>query len=297
MNGVIHVLKPPGMTSSNLVAALRRILNQKKTGHTGTLDPGACGVLSVCVGRATKLADYLMESPKTYVAAVRFGAETDTLDSYGKVTQTGGGRAAPGALREACAAFTGPQEQVPPMYSAIKVNGQKMYDVARQGGHVDLKPRPVTIYAIEILEMNEAEQNCLLQIECSAGTYIRTLCADMARHMGCLGYVSFLLRSKACHAGVEACHTLEEIEAQAAAGDASFLIPSDRALENYSACMLDDYLFPIVTTGSKIDLARTKKGAQVPRDCFLRVYCRGQFIGVGRAEGSLLAVKTMYYIG
>lgn len=297
MNGIIHVIKPPGMTSNNLTAAVKRILNVKKTGHTGTLDPGACGVLSVCVGRATKLADYLLSGRKTYVASVRFGAETDTLDSYGAVTRTGGGRVALAALKGACKAFTGEQEQIPPMYSAIKVDGRKMYELARQGKEIELAPRQITVHRIEILEMDESEGTCLLEVECSAGTYIRTLCADIAKHMGCLGYVSFLLRSKACITDVSECHTLDEIEAMVATGDGSFLISSDKALEIYPQYTLEDYLFPIVTTGTPIDLLRMQKGAQVPRDRLLRVYCRGEFIGMGNAQGDVLKIRTMYYIG
>jgi len=296
LNGVIHLIKPPGMTSSNVVVAVKKICNVKKTGHTGTLDPGACGVLSVCVGRATKIADYLMESRKIYIAGVRFGSTTDTLDSYGRITHTSSGRATPEALKSACAAYTGEQSQVPPMYSAIKVNGQKMYDIARQGREIELAPRQITVYAIDMIEMDEAAQTCLLRIECSGGTYIRTLCAELAKQMGTLGYISFLLRSHACNTDVSQCRSLDEIASMAAAGDHSFLIPADSALADFPQCTLEDYLFPIVTTGSPIDLSRIKNGDAVPRQKELRVYCKGVFVGMGYCQDNLLTMKTMYYI-
>ena len=296
MNGVLHAIKPPGMTSSNLVVALKKILNTRKIGHTGTLDPGACGVLSVCVGRATKVADYLMSENKTYIAGIRFGTSTDTLDSYGKTTETGGRHITLSDLKRACAAFLGELDQVPPMYSAIKVNGQKMYQLARQGKEVLLPARPVAVYAIEILEFNRNENSCLLRIECSKGTYIRSLCDEIARKMGTLGYVSFLMRSQSGAACIHDAYTLDEIADMAQRGDYSFLQPTDDALAGFSACVLEDYLFPIITTGTPIDLARVKNGQIIPRGAELRVYCGGKFIGIGRSEENTLKMKTMVYI-
>lgn len=296
MNGVLHAIKPPGMTSSNLVVALKRILNTKKIGHTGTLDPGACGVLSVCVGRATKVADYLMSGRKAYIAGVRFGAATDTMDSYGKAVQTGGRHIELSELRDACAAFLGDLGQVPPMYSAIKVNGQKMYQLARQGKEVILPARRVTVYSIDILEFNKNENSCLLNIECSKGTYIRSLCSEIAQKMGTLGYVSFLLRSQAGTVNVKEAFTLDEIAEMAQKGDYGFLQSTDNALADIEACMLEEYLFPIVTTGTPIDLARVKNGALIPRDSDLRVYCGGKFIGIGHADENMLKIKTMVFL-
>lgn len=284
------------MTSSNLVVALKRILNTKRIGHTGTLDPGACGVLSVCVGRATKVADYLMSAKKTYMAGVRFGASTDTLDSYGKTTETGGKRIGIKELREACAAFLGEIGQVPPMYSAIKVNGQKMYQLARQGKEILLPARRITVYSIDLLEFNQAENSCLLNIECSKGTYIRSLCAEIAEKAGTAGYVSFLLRTKSGQAALRDAYTLDEIEEMAQKGDYGFIEPADAALADMQACTLEDYLFPIVTTGTPIDLARVKNGSGVPRNAGLRVYCGGKFIGIGFAQENTLKIKAMVYI-
>lgn len=297
MNGVIHTVKPPGMTSSSLVVALKRILNTKRVGHTGTLDPGACGVLSVCVGRATKVADYLMSGKKTYIAGIRFGVATDTLDSYGKIIETDGSSVGIDELRNACVSFLGEQGQIPPMYSAIKVNGQKMYQLARQGKEILLPARKITIYSIELLDFDQGENSCLLRIECSKGTYIRTLCGDIAKKMDTIGYVSFLLRTQSGAANISDAYTLNEIEELAHRGDYSFFDPVDAALSGMKDCILEDYLFPIITTGTPIDLARIKNSLGIPRKMDLRVYCGGKFIGIGRAEENTLKIKTMIYIG
>ena len=296
MKGVIHAIKPPGMTSSNLVVALKKILNTKKIGHTGTLDPGACGVLSVCVGRATKIADYLMAGRKTYITEVTFGKSTDTLDSYGKEASSGGSLVTYDELRDACEKFTGEISQIPPMYSAIKVDGQKMYSLARQGKEVLLPARQITVYSIEILGFNQAQNICLLQIECSKGTYIRSLCADMAKEMCTMGYTSFLLRTRTGNAEISQAFTLAEIEERAQKADFGFMIPVDKAMSHYGQCVLEDYLFPILTTGTPIDLTKVIKGDEIPRNADLRVYCQNQFIGMGRAEEDMLKIKTLIYL-
>lgn len=296
MNGVLHAIKPPGMTSSNLVVALKRILNTKRIGHTGTLDPGACGVLSVCVGRATKVTDYLMSSQKTYIAGVRFGISTDTLDSYGKAMHVRGVQVEERELEKACAAFIGEISQVPPMYSAIKVNGRKMYQLAREGKEVLLPARNISVYSIDLMEFNRTENSCLLKIECSKGTYIRSLCADIAGKLGTVGYVSFLLRARSGAADIAGALTLQEIEEMAGRNDFSFLEPADRALSGLDACVLEDYLFPIVTTGTPIDLTKVKNGSLIPRGADLRVYCSGRFVGIGSAVENTLKIKTMIYL-
>lgn len=296
MNGVLQAIKPPGMTSSNMVVALKKILNTGKIGHTGTLDPGACGVLFICVGRATKVSGYLMGGAKTYIAEFTFGTETDTLDSYGKVTGTAQKQVSYLELKAACEAFTGEIEQVPPMVSAIKLGGQKMYDLARRGRQMDLPARQVRIHTIEILEFNETAGTCLLRIVCSKGTYIRSLAADMAAGMGTAGHVSFLLRTSAGGGDIKEAYTLEEIRRMAEKGEHRFLMPIGDALAGYKSCVLEDYLFPIVTTGTPIDLTRIKDPSSVPANEDVRVYCGGELVGMGRTEGSLLKINTMIYL-
>ena len=193
-DGVVNILKPPGMTSSDVVYDVKRTLGIKKVGHTGTLDPGACGVLPICIGRATKLFDYLVDKDKEYIAELTIGADTDTLDAYGRITATDSKIVTVEELRGIAHKFMGNIEQTAPMYSAVSVNGERLYKLARRGIEVERALRSVTIYGIEILK--ECGLNkFLLKINCSKGTYIRTLCNDMAHALGTTGYVSFLLRS------------------------------------------------------------------------------------------------------
>jgi tRNA pseudouridine55 synthase len=279
-----------------MVVALKKIMNIRKIGHTGTLDPGACGVLFVCVGRATKIADYLMNEKKTYIAEFSFGKATDTLDSYGKEEKAVKNIVTYDMLKKACKAFCGKTDQVPPMVSAIKVNGQKMYQVARKGKKVDLPARRIVIYSIDILEFHQSEGTCLLRILCGKGTYIRSLAADMAAKMNTLGHVSFLLRTSAGEGDIRDAYTLDEIKKMTEEGDYSFLESISNALSGYKSCMLDDYLFPIVTTGTPVDLTKIRNASQVPRGEDICVYCKNKLIGIGRAEGDLLKIKTMVYL-
>ena len=212
-NGVINVLKPSGLTSSDVVVRLKRILGQKKVGHTGTLDPGAAGVLPIVAGKATKISDYIMGGEKVYLAEVTFGAATDTLDSYGQVLHRS--ERQPNVdehtLLEATKAFIGKQWQQPPMYSAIKLNGQKMYELARKGQQIDIPKREVEIYDIELVNRTGA-YSYLLKIHCSKGTYVRTLISEIGQHLGELSYTSFLMRAQTGNFYVQDSWTLEEIE-------------------------------------------------------------------------------------
>ena len=175
MEGVVNVLKPPGMTSSDAVVDIRHIFGTRRVGHTGTLDPGAAGVLPICVGRATRLFDYLVEKEKTYIAELCFGAKTDTQDSYGRCLEKSDVQVSRSDLESVLPKFHGAIQQIAPMYSAVKCGGKKLCDIARQGQEVELAARKATIY--EILVLDEIAFNrFLIRIRCSRGTYIRTLC-------------------------------------------------------------------------------------------------------------------------
>lgn len=195
LNGVIVIDKEPGFTSHDVVAKMRGICGQKKIGHTGTLDPAATGVLPVCLGSATKLCDMLTDRDKEYVAELLLGVETDTQDTTGRILRERPVAAAPERVRECAASFVGDILQVPPMYSALKVNGKKLYELAREGKEIERQPRPVTIRELEILEI------CLpvvkMRVVCSKGTYIRTLCADIGEKLGCGGAMRSLRRTRA----------------------------------------------------------------------------------------------------
>ena len=198
MNGLVIVDKPIGYTSFDMVAKMRKEYNQKKVGHIGTLDPMASGVLPILLGEATKLSDYLMLHDKEYIATVKLGISTDTGDSEGEIIEE---KEVPNLnnidvnklLQDK---FIGKQMQVPPMYSAIKINGKKMYELAREGKKIDIPPREIEILKIEIIELNNIENEITFKVECSKGTYIRVLCEDIAKELNTCGYMKALRRTR-----------------------------------------------------------------------------------------------------
>jgi len=208
---IININKPAGWTSFDVVAKLRGVLKIRKLGHTGTLDPDATGVLPVCAGKATKLVDYLTDGTKEYVAVMKLGVTTDTQDGSGKVIEV---CAADGVteedVRRAALGFVGEIEQIPPMYSAVKVNGKKLYELARKGVEVERKPRRVTIHSIAVEGFGGDEVT--MRIECSKGTYIRTLCADMGEVLGCGAHMKSLVRTRSGAFKIEDAVTINEVE-------------------------------------------------------------------------------------
>ena len=211
MDGIVNVMKPAGTTSHDVVAKLRRIYHTRKVGHTGTLDPDAVGVLPVCIGQATRLVEYLTDKEKTYKTVMKFGSETNTQDASGEVTVT---TELPSLSREEFVAvtqqFIGEIQQIPPMYSAIKKDGQPLYKLARQGIDVEVEPRPVVIHEIKVL-MYQPE-SAMLEIRCGKGTYIRTLCQDIARACGSSGHMAYLMRTKSGVFGADTAVALSRLE-------------------------------------------------------------------------------------
>ena len=194
LNGIIIIDKEPGFTSHDVVAKMRGICGQRKIGHTGTLDPAATGVLPVCLGSATKLCDMLADRDKEYVAELLLGVETDTQDTTGRVLRESKVSVVPEQIRECAASFVGELMQVPPMYSALKVNGKKLYELAREGREIERRPRPVTVHELEILGLQLPVVR--MRVVCSKGTYIRTLCADIGEKLGCGGTMQSLRRTR-----------------------------------------------------------------------------------------------------
>ena len=293
INGAITVLKPPGMSSSNVVSYIRRMLNIRKVGHCGTLDPGACGVLKICIGRATKLCDYLMDSDKVYIAELTFGKTTDTLDSFGVITNEDHSNISESALKKVLTCFTGDIEQYPPQYSAIKVNGQPMYRFARKGVNIDIKKRIVNIKGIDLISFKE--NKALLKIRCSKGTYIRSLCRDIANALGTVGYMSFLVRTYSSYSEIGCSYTLEELCMLVKKGEYSFIQDIDAVLSFMKKVVLDDYLFPIITTGGRIDINRIRNKNDFHDLEFYAVYCKNLLIGIGVVKENELSLKTMLY--
>jgi tRNA pseudouridine55 synthase len=212
INGIISVYKEKGFTSHDVVAKLRGITKQKKIGHTGTLDPDAEGVLPVCFGNATRLCDMLTNKDKTYEAVLKLGIETDTQDITGKVLNTREVTADKEQIEKAVLSFIGEYDQLPPMYSAIKVNGRRLYELARAGQEVARETRKVKIHNIRILEINEDQHEIRMSVDCSKGTYIRTLCHDIGNSLGCFGCMKSLIRTRSGIFTIENSYKLSEIE-------------------------------------------------------------------------------------
>lgn len=210
MNGVINVYKEPGYTSHDVVAKLRGILRMKKIGHTGTLDPQAEGVLPVCLGNATKLCDMLTDKTKEYEAVLRLGIVTDTQDMTGNILSEQEVTCNEVDIKNIMLTFIGKQEQIPPMYSALKVNGKKLYELAREGKEVERKARPIEIFSIDIKKIELPYVTFV--VNCSKGTYIRTLCQDIGEKLGCGGCMEHLLRTRVERFGIEDALTLAQIE-------------------------------------------------------------------------------------
>ena len=242
INGVINIYKIKGFTSHDVVAKLRGIMKQKKIGHTGTLDPDATGVLPVCLGSATKLCDMLTDKEKEYVAKVRLGIVTDTQDMTGTVLCQKEVNVNEKQVTEALQTFVGEYEQIPPMYSALKVNGKKLYELAREGKEVERKARPVTIHYIEIMDMQLPELT--IRVGCSKGTYIRTLCHDLGERLGCGAAMAALERTKSGEFTVETALTLAELEKKL-----------KEAGDNRGA-VIEDYVIPVDKMFSKLQELR-----------------------------------------
>ena len=252
MDGIINVYKEKGFTSHDVVAVMRKIANQKKIGHTGTLDPEAEGVLPVCLGKATKLADYIMASEKQYRAMVRLGITTTTEDASGEVLEERPVDVTEEELQKALLSMEGEQMQVPPMYSALKVNGKKLYELAREGKEVERKARKVTIFGIRLLQFlppNRAE----ILVDCSKGTYIRTLCADLGKRLGCGAHMETLLRTKSGRFTLENACSLEELRTLAAENRLEeALLSMEEALMQYPAVTVQPRADRLMANGCKI---------------------------------------------
>jgi len=235
MTGILLIDKVPDWTSHDVVARLRRLLGERRIGHAGTLDPMATGLLTIFVGRATRAVAFAEAEEKTYLARLRLGLTTDTQDITGQVLATGSADVTQEALEAVLPRFLGEIYQVPPMYSAVKVGGQRLYKLARKGVTVERQARPVTIHKIAVL--GQAEDSFDLEIVCSKGTYIRTLCHDIGQALGCGGTMGALRRTKVGAFSVEAAHTLAEIEATEDRGQ--FLQSLDTLFMAYPALMVD----------------------------------------------------------
>lgn len=252
MDGVINIYKEKGFTSHDVVAVVRKTINQKKVGHTGTLDPDAEGVLPICLGKGTKLADYIMADKKGYRAEVTLGVTTTTEDSSGEVLEVKPVDFNEEKIKEAVYSFIGEYEQVPPMYSAIKVNGKKLYELAREGKEIERKSRKIKIYDIKILEFLP-HNKIVIDVICSKGTYIRTLCSDIGKKLGCGGNMSYLLRTMSGRFNIDTAIKLDELKTIVEKGNIDdILITIDDVLCNYKKVKISPKAIKLLHNGGKI---------------------------------------------
>ena len=251
-SGIINVYKEKGFTSFDVVAKLRGILRTKKIGHTGTLDPDAEGVLPVCIGRATKVCDILTDKDKVYEAVMLLGVETDTQDTSGAVLSEKQVEVSEEEVKKSILSFVGDYAQVPPMYSALKFNGKKLYELAREGKSVERKARNVQIFSIEILEVNLPRVR--MSVHCSKGTYIRTLCHDIGTMLGCGGCMEKLLRTKVGVFELKDTLKLSEIDELAKAGAVEEKIISvDELFEDYVKVWVKQAFDVVVHNGNRVE--------------------------------------------
>lgn len=279
-NGVINIYKEKGFTSHDVVAKMRGVLQQKKIGHTGTLDPDAVGVLPVCLGNATRLADMLTDRDKEYEAVMRLGVKTDTQDLSGTVLEEKPVAVSEAEVETAIQSFAGGYEQVPPMYSALKVNGKKLYELAREGREVERRPRSVSLYRIEILSMQMPKVS--IRIACSKGTYIRTLCHDIGEKLGCGAAMSSLKRTKSGCFTLDTAITLSELERLRDAKNVEkVLIPVDAMFDELAQVHVPDIYIKAVQNGNLFSLHQIMERRMFGPGEEVRVYDgTGRFYGI-----------------
>lgn len=291
MDGIINVLKPPGMTSHDVVGYLRRLLGQKSVGHTGTLDPGVAGVLPICVGNATRVAEFVTDGGKVYRAEITFGVRTDTQDSFGNVLAKNHVSVSYEQALTAVPGLTGEIRQIPPMVSAIKVGGRRLYDIARQGQEVPREPRKIFVNRIVPLQHQWYQEfpTILFEIECSKGTYVRTICADWGEALGCGAHMSYLLRTRSGSFELANAWTLAEISQCIQAGEETFLLPLDSGVAHLPALEVKMHrIKPLLNGLSLSSLDYTPAPiiqAESTKENWVRLYSqKGQFLALGLCD-------------
>ena len=289
MNGVVLIKKEKEFTSFDVVAVVRKLTGQKKVGHTGTLDPNATGVLPVLLGTATKAQDIIPCHDKKYVADFRFGIATDTLDIWGEVIEEKPAQVTRDQLEKALDDFRGEIEQLPPMYSAVSIDGKRLYQYAREGKEVERRPRTVTVYSLELMSFDESTQSGTLDIYCSNGTYIRTIIDDLARSLGTVGVMTGLVRREACGYRLEDCITLDQLKERIEAGDYSFLHSVESIFTEYPELVVSDKQANRFVNGNPLDVARTDLRNGTEDKKIYRVKDRqGAFLSLGIVDGDMI---------
>lgn len=283
MDGIIIINKEKNYTSNDVVSIVKKI-TKSKVGHTGTLDPNATGVLPLLIGNATKVSKYLINHDKEYEVVLQLGIRTETADVEGKVIEEKEVTAEmlnKDNIEEKMQQFIGKQEQIPPIYSAIKVNGKKLYEYARKGQEVELKPRQIEIYSIQLLSINEKEKQISFKVKCSKGTYIRSLCEDISKKLGTVGYMKELNRLQVGDFYIKDAVTISEMKEKIEAGNLENIITIEEIFKNNPQIQLEQEQIEPYINGVKINTKKT--------DGVYRIYKpNGTFIGLGIIENSKL---------
>lgn len=278
MDGVINLFKPKGMTSHDAVKVIRKILKTNKIGHTGTLDPNASGVLPICIGKATRIVEYLHELDKEYIAELTLGVMTDTQDSEGRVLACSDKVVDEKRIYDVMEKYKGDLIQIPPMYSAIKYKGKKLYELAREGKTIDRQPRNIRIYEQKILNINDCK-SIIFYVRCSKGTYIRTLCNDIGLDLGTYGYMSFLIRIGVGNFKISDSYSIEYINTIGKDNVDKILIPIDKALNHLDEFIVEEKFYNKLINGNMIEVKPTNINFLNDN---LKIYCKNRFIGIGR---------------
>ena len=290
MNGVININKPVAMTSFDVIAILRKTLNMKRIGHTGTLDPDATGVLPVCIGKGTKLVEMLTANDKQYVAEVKLGIVTDTQDISGNILKTSDVCVDFDDIKKVALEFTGEQEQIPPMYSAIKIDGKKLYELARDGKTVDRKPRKINIQNITVYDYNSECNTFKMKVDCSKGTYIRTLANDIGEKLGCGATLSALNRTKSGRFSIESAYTLEQIKNMTEKNDYSFITPVDEVMCEYKKIVLAENNAFRLKNGVTFDVSGLNIGETY------RIYDESKnFLAIAEKDNTRLVILKTFF--
>ena len=282
LSGVILINKHKGVTSHDIVFKIRRLFGTKKVGHTGTLDPLATGVLPVLVGRSAKAAEYLLSENKKYVAEIKLGVTTDTEDITGNVLTKTDTLPSKNEFFDTCKRFEGEIMQIPPMYSALKVDGKKLVDLARQGIEIERQARKITVFSIEPEVVSEADGVYKMTVSCSKGTYIRTLCADIGASLGCGACMSELQRTKSGDFSIENAYTIDELEKMELEERVKLLLPPEKLFLTAEPVSFSEFYTRLFKSGCEI--YQKKIGTHFPVDSFLRVYENGEFIALAKVQ-------------
>lgn len=296
IEGVLAIWKPAGFTSHDVVAKARRILRERRIGHTGTLDPAVTGVLPLCIGRATRFVEYLQERPKTYEATLRFGMATDTEDLTGNVVEEADASfLTEEAIADAARSFVGDIDQVPPMVSAVKMNGKRLYELAREGVVVERPSRRVTIYELNVLRVSTEGPypTVTFNVTCSKGTYIRTLCVDIGKKLGVPAVMAELVRTESAGLGREHCVTLEELQELKDRGHlGEKLLAADELLADIPRAVVGEPEATHALQGKAIGVGRLQPCPD--REGLWRLYrSDGVFLGLFEADESLRAIRPV----